>query len=251
VSQVLARSRHRARRRRLGSGCRLLAICTYAHPRAEQRRWRCRRSARAVGAVRFRLCPPAVSILAQVQAVPGVSRPASLQERAFTRCPSRFANARRNDAGGIVNAGLLSVPPRQKTSPALQVRGAAAKEPAIVAAVKVLLEVIADPFKKSGVKLSGKTSRAADFIATRKRGPSSFLFALASQSCDADPRPNKIPLPRRRCRQTSIYLRQDLLQVGEEPLPSVLGALVDGISQAGQCRQSRNRLLNRVGDSSV
>ena len=115
----------------------------------------------------------------------------------------------------------------------------------------MLLEVIADPFKKSGVKLSGKTSRAADFIATRKRGPSSFLFALASQSCDADPRPNKIPLPRRRCRQTSIYLRQDLLQVGEEPLPPVLGALVDGISQAGQCRQSRNRLLNRVGDSSV
>ena len=30
MSQVLARSRHRARRRWLGSGCRLLAICTYA-----------------------------------------------------------------------------------------------------------------------------------------------------------------------------------------------------------------------------
>src|SRR5271168_4634669 len=61
---------------------------------------------------------------------------------------------------------------------------AAAREPAIVAAVMTFLEFIGDPFQNRCPTRPGCPS-AVDFIATRGNAASSFLLSAASQSCDA------------------------------------------------------------------
>jgi hypothetical protein len=67
---------------------------------------------------------------------------------------------------------------------------AAAKEPAIVAAV-MILEFIDGPFQEIDVRCAGKFGDGR-LHSKHQRAASSNLPAAASQSCDAIRRPNKI-----------------------------------------------------------